>query len=163
MSDGSMRIVLDYAEKRREFERFLSSTEGGTMVLATSHQHRVMARTILVANRGIELYFITWRHSRKCPQIAGNPRVALCKDRFQIEGTAQILGSVSDPRHRPYVDLLRERFPEAVARWMRLPNTVLVKVHPTLVTVASHAGRDPTIEFLDLETHTAYAERWANY
>jgi general stress protein 26 len=61
------------------------------MVLATSHNDRVLARNVLVASDGLDLYFFTWKHSRKCMQIQKNPKVALCKDKVQIEGVAEIL------------------------------------------------------------------------
>jgi len=163
MTQEAMRTVLSYEEKRREFERFLASKESDVMVLATSHQHRVFARSVLVASRGVDLYVLTWRHSRKCMHIAGNAHVALCKDRVQIEATAEILGGLNEEKNRPYLDLVRGRFPEAAARWSRLPGMVVIKIHPIMVAIAGSSGKGPTIEFLDLETHTAYAEKWAHY
>lgn len=162
-SEGAIRTVLNYDEKRREFERFLSSKEGEVMVLATSHQHRVFARSVLVAHRGVELFVITWRHSRKCMHIAGNAHVALCKDRVQIEGTAEIVGGVSEPATRPYLDLMRSRFPDSVERLLRLPNMVVIRIRPAMVAVAAGSAKGPAVEFLDLETRTAWEEKWAHY
>jgi len=163
MTQEAMRTILSYEEKRREFEQFLASKESDVMVLATSYQHRVLARSVLVASHGVELYVFTWRHSRKCMQIAGNAHVALCKDRVQIEATAEILGSLNEAKNRPYLDLIQRRFAEAATRWLRLPNMVVIKLHPIMVAVAASSGRGPTIEFLDLETHTAYSEKWGHY
>jgi general stress protein 26 len=92
MSKGEGKKGLNFKEKREEFIRFLDAKENRTMVLATSCNNRVMARNVLVASHGLDLYFFTWGHSRKCRQIRKNSRVALCKDRVQIEGVAEILG-----------------------------------------------------------------------
>lgn len=161
--DAPIRVVLDYEEQRRKFEDFLASKDSEVMVLATSHQHRVFARSVLVACRGIELYLFTWRHSRKCMHIAGNAHVALCKGATQIEGTAEILGGLQEEKNRAYLDLLRSRFPKEMDQWMKRPSMVAIRVRPVVVMRAGSAGKDPCVEMLDLETRTAYSEKWAYY
>ncbi|MBN1426291.1 hypothetical protein JXA88_17205 [Candidatus Fermentibacteria bacterium] len=160
---GAIRTLLNYEEQHRRFERFLASKESEVMVLATSHQHRVFARSVLVAARGIELHLFTWRHSRKCMHIASNAHVALCQGAVQIEGTAEILGSLTDPQNRAYRDLLGSRFPKEIKRWLKRPNMVVIRVRPAIVMTAGSAGKDPSIEVLDLESQTAYVEKWAHY
>ena len=82
-----MKTDLDFEEKKQELIRFLDSKDTAVMALATSLNDRVLVRNVLVACSGLNIYFFTWGHSRKCMQIEGNPRVALCKDAVQIEGT----------------------------------------------------------------------------
>jgi general stress protein 26 len=112
---------LNYKEKKEELIRFLESKDSETMVLATSHNDRVLARNVLVASDGLNLYFFTWKHSRKCMQIQKNPKVALCKDKVQIEGVAEILGGLLDEKTKKYTDILRRKFPGAIEEWERRP------------------------------------------
>ena len=108
------------------------------------------------------VYFFTWRGSRKCSQILANPRVALCRDRVQIEGIAEILGGLFDPVNVPIRRLFDERFPETVERWRDRPGMVLARITPKSVVLAGEPGDQPHLQFIDLENGTAYAEPWAN-
>jgi general stress protein 26 len=153
---------LNFAEKKEGFIRFLESKDNAIMVLATSHEGRVLARNVLIASHGLDLYFFTWGHSRKCAQITANPRVALCKDGVQIEGVAEILGDLIAENTKEHADVMRKKFPEAIARWERRPGMVIVRVMPTCVVFAGSTD-EPALEFLDLENETAHSERWANY
>jgi general stress protein 26 len=133
------------------------------MALATSVDGRVLARMVLVTCEGLDVYLFTWGGSRKCEQIRANPRVALCKDRIQIEGTAEILGGLFDPENASIRGLFEVRFPETVERWRDRPEMVLVKIAPTSVVLAGEPGEEPHLQFVDLENGVAYAEPWADH
>lgn len=162
MGKEELRTALNYGEKKEEFIRFLQSKDSAIMVLATSHQGRVLARNVLIARHDLDLYFFTWGHSRKCCQIRANPRVALCKDSVQIEGLAEILGDLVAENTKEHTDVMRKKFPEAMARWEHQPGMVIVRIRPTSVVFAGTTD-EPSLEFLDLENETAYTERWAHY
>jgi general stress protein 26 len=162
MRKDETREALNYEEKKEELVRFLASPDNATMVLATAHNDRVLARNVLTASNGLDIYFFTWGHSRKCGQIRGNPRVALCKDKVQIEGVAEILGPLFSEETKVHTDVLRDKFPEAIASWENSPGMVIVSVRPTLAIVGGSAD-PPCLEFLDLENKTAYRERWADH
>jgi general stress protein 26 len=153
---------LDYTEKKAEFINFLDSKDNAIVALATSEEGRVLARSVLIASHGLELYFFTWGHSRKCAQIRANPKVALCKDSVQIEGVAEILGDLVAEDTKEYTDVMRKKFPEAIARWEDRPGMVIVRVRPRHVVFAGSSD-EPSLEFLDLENETAHSERWAHY
>ena len=153
---------LSFEEKKQEIVSFLAATENTIMALATSAADRVLVRMILVTCDGLAVYFFTWGGSRKCEQIRANPRVALCKDRVQIEGTAQILGDLFAPSNATVRGLFEERFPETVERWRNRPGMVLVKITPTSVVLAGEPGEEPHLLFVDLENGIAYAEPWAD-
>jgi general stress protein 26 len=163
MGEDRERWDLDFGEKRHELVRFLESRDNAIMALATSQADRVMVRSILVGCRDLDIYFFTWGHSRKCEQIRANPRVALCRDSIQIEGTAEILGDLFDDRNRDGLELLQQKFPDAIDYWRDRPGMVLVKVSPTAAVIAGGSGEEPNLKFLDLERKVAYAERWAHY
>ncbi len=156
------RKTLPFEAKKQEIVDFLKSTENAIMALATSQGDRVLARMILVTCDGLDVYFFTWGGSRKCEQIRANPRVGLCRDRVQIEGTAKILGGLFDPANASARGLFEERFPEAVETWRDRPGMVLVKITPTSVVLAGEPGEEPHLQFVDLENGTAYAEPWAD-
>lgn len=163
MDKEEMRKELNYEEKKEELIRFLESQDNKIMVLATSHNNRVLARNVLVASDGLDLYFFTWKHSRKCMQIEKNPKVALCKDKVQIEGVAQILGGLLDGKTKKYTDIMRRKFPESIKKWERRPEMIILRVRPTLVVTGGSFNGDIYIDFLDLENEKAYSEKWAHY
>jgi general stress protein 26 len=163
MDKEEMRKELNYKEKKEELIRFLESQDNKIMVLATSHNNRVLARNVLVASDGLDLYFFTWKHSRKCMQIEKNPKVALCKDKVQIEGVAQILGGLLDEKTKKYTDTMRRKFPESIKKWERRPEMIIARVRPTLVVTGGSFNGDIYIDFLDLENEKAYSEKWAHY
>lgn len=161
--EGPIR-ELDYKKKKEDIIKFLESKDNAVMVLATSHNDRVIARNVLIASKGLDLYFFTWRHSRKCKQISENPRVALCKDDVQIEGLAEILGTLLEEKNKEYADILRNKFPDSVKRWENRPGMVIIRIRPTLIATASEIISDQIyLGYLDLENETAYAKEWAYY
>ncbi|MFX0201523.1 MAG: pyridoxamine 5'-phosphate oxidase family protein [Candidatus Hodarchaeota archaeon] len=162
--EEKIRLELDYETKKEEKIKFLESEDNAAMVLATSHNDRVIARNVLIVSSGLDIYFGTWEHSRKCMQIRENPRVALCKDDVQIEGLAEILGDLLDEKNKEYADMLRNRFPSSFEYWEDKPGMVIVRVKPELIVSGITIIDDqPYLEFLDLENEIAYAERWAYY
>jgi general stress protein 26 len=156
------RKPLSFEEKRQEIVGFLADTKNAIMALATSADGRVLARMVLVTCESLDVYFFTWGGSRKCEQIRANPRVALCRDRVQIEGVAEILGGLFDPENASIRGLFEERFPEAVERWRDRPGMVLVRITPTSVVLAGEPGEEPHLQFVDLENERATAEPWAD-
>ncbi len=136
MNKEEWRKELDYEEKKQEIIKFLELEDNRVMVLATSHNDRVTARNVGIANCGLDIYFFTWVHSHKCLQIRENPRVALCKDDVQIEGLAEILGDLVDEKNKEYAEKLRNRSPDSVERWEHQPRMVVIRVRPTLIATA---------------------------
>lgn len=164
MSKEELRKELNYPKKMEGIIKFLESKDNAIMVLATSHNDRVTARNVLIASNGLDLYFFTWGHSRKCIQIRENPIVSLCKDDVQIEGVAEILGRLLDEKNKEYADILRNKFPDSVERWEHRPGMVIVRVRPTSIATAGEITDDQIyLDYVDLVNETAYAERWAYY
>jgi general stress protein 26 len=154
---------LDYKEKKAELTRFLDSKDSETMVLATSCNDRVLARNVLIAADGLDLYLFTWAHSRKCMQIQENPRVALCKDNVQLEGIAEILGGFLDEKATKYTEIMRRRFPQAIKAWERRPGMMVVRVKLTFAVTGGSSNGDVYIDCLDLKNEKAYPKKWAHY
>jgi general stress protein 26 len=157
------RKSLNFEEKKEELIRFLDSKDNRHMALATSHDDRVQARIILVASEGLDIYFFTWKHSRKAKQIEKNPLVALCKDTISIEGTAEILGNLSDKRIGKFTEIMRRKYPDAIERWEQRPGMVLLRIKPVLAVTGASSNGDTYIDYLDLVNQKAYSEKWAYY
>ncbi len=158
------REELNFDEEKQKLIEFLDSTENRHMALATSADNVVQTRMVLIASEGLDIYFFTWRHSRKCKQIEKNPRVALCRDVIQIEGTAEILGNLSDKKIEPFTDIMKRKYPDAIENWEQKPNMVLVRIRPSLAVTGGDSGNGDTyINYLDLTRHEAYSEKWANF
>jgi general stress protein 26 len=142
----------DYASTRDKVIEFLASKHA--IVLATSLDGRVTARTVSMASDGLDVYFMSWGHHTKCAQIRGNPRVALCRDNVQIEGRAEILGSPLDEGNKSVADMIREKYPD-YERFAREPGMVIVKVAPSTIAVFGRGSGGFYLDCLDLEHATA--------
>ncbi len=157
------RKNLDFEVKKQELVGFLNSKKNRHMALATSADDNVQARMILIASEGLDIYFFTWKHSRKCKQIEENPKVALCKDTVQIEGTAEILGELSDSKIKKFTDIMRSKYADAIRRWQAKPGMIMLRIRPTFAVTGASSNGDMNIDYLDLTNQKAYSEKWANY
>jgi general stress protein 26 len=161
MAEVRVDKSLDFRSECDAFRSFLADEKHATMVLATSANDRVLARTVLVAADGVDLYCFTWEQSRKCEQIRRNPRVALGVDTLQLEGRAELLGPLSDPE-TPGVSVMHARFPESVERWQKRPGMIMLRIRPTLVVLGDPIDGEPGLHFIDFENRVAYGQFWAN-
>ena len=152
MDKAKHQRELDYEGTRNRVIEFLTSKRA--IVLATSLDGRVTARTVSMVSDGLDVCFMSWGHHTKCVQIRGNPRVALCRDNVQIEGRAEILGSPLDERNQRYAEMLRAKYPDDHDMFAREPGMVIVKVVPSAITVFGKEGDGLYLDRLDLEDKT---------
>lgn len=147
-------LELDFEEVREQKIRFLDSHH--VIVLATSYDNRVTARTVTYATKGLEIYFMSWDHHKKIIQIRGNPKVALCRDNMSVEGVAKILGSPLEEKNKECAEIFREKYPRDFEGYAHITGMVIVKVEPTLIV--SWVRRDDRffLEYLDLKNKSAY-------
>jgi uncharacterized pyridoxamine 5'-phosphate oxidase family protein len=145
--------VLDYDRCLEEKIAFLD--ENRQVILATSLDDRVTARTIDYANDGMNIYFLSWDHHTKISQIKGNLRVALCRDNVQIEGVAQILGDPLHKRNEDYSNVYKQRLPDLYEIFSGIPGMTLVRIMPILFSTF-YGGRDRRIEYVDIIDRRAY-------
>jgi general stress protein 26 len=143
---------LDYEGTKKRVIEFLASKRA--VVLATALDGRVTARTVSMVSEGLDVLFMSWGHHTKCTQIRGNPRVALCRDNVQIEGSAEILGSPLDERNQRYAEMLRAKYPDDYEMFAREPGMVMVKVVPSAITVFGKEGDGFHLDCLNLEEET---------
>ena len=140
---------LDYCEKYEEIVKTLEN--GKSIVLATSHRDKVMARTVYYVLYESSVYFLTSSAYSKYKQIVRNQNVALCLNNIQIEGTANIEGHPSAYENKAVLEHFIERCPEN-NRYVKSKNTVLIEVKIGNITMWSNGGR----EYINPTTKSAY-------
>jgi len=154
--------ILDYEKLKKKLLSFLENKENSVMILATSSNDVVMARSVLICNDGLNIYFFTWKYSRKCTQIRHNNLVSLCKDKVEIEGTAKTLGLMTSNKNKDILNLLKQRFPDSIKIWETKPNMVIIKVNPIFARVDGYfIDNDSFNEYIDIINKNAYREKWA--
>ena len=162
--EQDFREELDYGTSKEKLVSFLSDSANKHMVLGTSAKGRVMTRVVLIVSDGLDIYFFTWRRSRKIAQIEKNNWVSLCKDKVEIEGEASILGPMRSKENEGVLELFREKFPGAVERWEVNPAMVFVRISPNFACIDGYfMDNDSYLEYLDLEKQESYRVKWAHY
>ena len=66
---------LDFFRSRDKLIAQLDNRDNLVMTLGTSANNKVITRAILIINNEMDLYFFTWRNSRKIKQIEMNINV----------------------------------------------------------------------------------------
>jgi uncharacterized pyridoxamine 5'-phosphate oxidase family protein len=145
--------VLDYNRCIEEKSRFLGDNRH--MVLATSLNDTVTARTIDYVSSGLDIIFLSWGHHMKIIQINGNPKVALCRDNVQIQGVAKVLGNPFDEKNKKYSILYSEKLPILFDNFADVPGMIFVKVTPTFFKTFI-SGKNRRLEYIDLSLKKAF-------
>ena len=155
--------ILNFDEIKEKLLRILENKDNAIMVMATSADNVVMARTILTINVGLDIYFFTWKYSRKCKQIKKNSHVSLCKDKIEIEGEAKILGSMTAKNNEKILEFIKNKYPDAVKRWEAKPGMIIIRIKPAFACVDGYfINNDAYVEYLDLNKKQAYRLKWAS-
>jgi len=122
---------IDYAALYNEIAELLKTAE--TVVLATSADGKVTARTLNPLCDRTTIYFGTNRTSTKCAQIIKNPQVALVVEGMQIEARAELCGNPADDPE--YSALYAAKYPELVGVYPPNEDDVVVKCVPTKIAL----------------------------
>jgi len=153
-----MRKELDYAQVKNEIIEHLNDTNH--LVLATSSNDRVTARTVDFANDGLTLFFMTWEYNKKVRQIKENPQVAMCINEIQIEGKAEILGKPTKGSNAAYIDILRKKFSDLfIDTFTNIPTIVLVRIIPTKIVRFCKIENRFHFQKLDIANEKAFQMR----
>ena len=97
------------------------------IVLATSYNDLVTARTISYVMINEKLYFQTLKTYEKVYQITHNNKVALCIDNLQIEGLAKIVGHPFDNKNNLFLELYKEKHNSAYQKYSSLADEVVIE------------------------------------
>ena len=149
-------MEIEYTILEEEIIRFLDDHK--MLILATSANDRVTARSMSCVNIGLTIYFQTDKRFTKFEQIEQNPQVALCAGNVQIEGAAIIGNHSLDPSNKDFIELYKKSHPDAYKTYSHLENNVVIKVEPTFITLWKYSDGKPYREFLYIQSHKAERE-----
>lgn len=122
------------------------------IVLATSFENFVTARTISYVMINDELYFQTLSTYVKTIQIKNNDKVALCLDNLQIIGTAKILNHPSE--NEEFLQKYKKMHQNAYNKYSMLEYEVVIKVKIDKVSLwkyENNSGHKLTIDLVKKE------------
>ncbi|MHA1444930.1 MAG: pyridoxamine 5'-phosphate oxidase family protein [Candidatus Hodarchaeales archaeon] len=151
------RQDLDFLELKESIITFLEGKN--SIVLATSSNNRVTARSISFVNKGLEIFFVSWTHHIKSVQIRANENVALCIGGLQVEGKATLRGAPFDPNNKEYIDLYKEKHLQYYSKFAKMPDTTIITIEPTLIIKLVNIKGDFYRDHLDLTNNIAYRLR----
>lgn len=134
---------LDYTKMKSKIIERLK--EQKNIVLATSENGKVTARTVYCTSNGLKIYFMTSKAYEKYKQIIKNPLVAMCFNNVQIQGKAVILGHPSSDENTEILERCSHLDKEFV-HWTKYKNTVLIEVDIIKVECWNNNGR----EYIDI-------------
>lgn len=124
-------------------------SNGKTMVLSSSENDRVSSRMMSIVCFDGLFYFQTDKTSRKYHQLISNPKVALCADNIQIEGTCKEIGRPLN--NTRFCNIYKKCFDGSFHRYSSLQNERVFTVTPTRVERWLYIGSVPFIETYNIE------------
>ena len=131
---------------------------GKKMVLATSENGRVTARSMSCIVFDEKIYFQTDKSFLKYQQIKSNPNVALCYANVQIEGTAKTAGHPLDAQNSRFAQLFEEQYKGSFDAYTHLKNEVVIEVDILQAVTWNYEGDRPYREFIDFIKREAVKE-----
>lgn len=136
--------------KAKFFEKLAKKSH---MVLATSTNDRVTARSISPVVIGEKLYFQTDSELLKYSQLTHNPKIALCELDLQIEGIAKVIGHPFEDQNKFFVEAFSQKHPGSFNNYTHLKTEVVVEITLVLIQLWSYEDGKPFIYNLNLENN----------
>ncbi len=153
-----MRKKLNYGAIVGEIVEILNGNKD--IVLATSFNDRVTARTVSFTNNDLIIYFMSWVHNKKIEQIKKNPKVALCLRNLQIEGEAQILGFSYEEKNKNNLEIFKKKFSEFwINTFSAIREMVTVKIVPNAIVKFENINKRFQLQVINVKNKTAFQMR----
>ena len=152
--------IMQNKYQQKYTEIFQQIGDHAKLVLATSLNNKVSARTMRFVILEGSLYFQTDKEMRKYQDIKGNPNVALCFSNIQLEGICEEIGRPIE--HEDFCRLFQQHFPSSFEAYSQLPNERLFVVRPTFIQRWSYINGSPMIERLYLHEKQYHEEVYLN-
>ena len=140
-------LDVEYHEKLKIFFDELGIAK--KMVLATSSDDIVSARTVSVLAFDEKLYFQTDIAMDKAKDIMNNSKVALAAGNIQIKGNCKEVGHPLDENNEKFLNYFKEYYSSAYAKYSHLHNERVYEITPTLIKLWTYKEESPCIEFFD--------------
>lgn len=145
---------LDY--KTLEQEDIEKLTSEKSIVLSTSSDNKVTARTMSHVNEGLEIMLQTDEKSEKALQMKKNPNVAFAISNMQIEATVTFSKHPLEKDNYRFIELYNQKFPQYLEKYTNLPDEVLLRFHPIKITFYKYINGEPCKDILDILNQKAY-------
>ena len=149
-----MGSPLEFGELRDRCIGFLNDRK--FISVATSYKDQVRSRVVDYVNDGLQIIFLTWDNTIKIEHMKNNPRVSLCVDALQVEGTAAISGHPGLAENAALMELYKQRHPRPYKNFTSQPNTLLIKIEPTLLMLMKYEDRHLYMDHLDIIQQKAF-------
>ncbi len=149
-----MGSAMEFAKLQDRCVRFLN--ERKFISVATSYKDQVRSRVVDYVNDGLRIGFLTWDHTIKIGHIKNNPRVSLCVDALQIEGTASLAGHPNLSVNAALMEIYKQRHPTPFKNFVSQSNTLLIKVEPTLLMLMKYEDGHLYLDHLDIVGQRAF-------
>jgi len=122
------------------------------MILATSSNNRVTARSMSIVNDGLTIFFQASIDSTKYKQIEENPNVALCVSNMQVEGKAIIKKHPLDNENFFFQNAYKKYHKGSFDLYSSLEQEKVIEVIPSLITLWKYEGsKNPYRDLLYIE------------
>jgi len=145
--------VRDWESYEREREKILFElSEKGTMVLATSSDDFVTARSMSILVFKGKVYFQTGKLMDKYLQLSKNRNVALCIHNIQIQGTARDIGPWD--KNVEILQEYRKRHASSYEAYGTMESQTVIETTIRNVKKWEYSEGDPYICILDFEKET---------
>lgn len=105
------------------------------MALASCVDNYPMVRNVSCLFYNDKIYFKTDKNFRKTQQLYANPRVAMCFNGTQVEGTAKITGLVVEEEGRVFEKKYKEFLWQSYNAYSHEDTEILVEVTPHFVEI----------------------------
>ncbi|NHJ84421.1 MAG: pyridoxamine 5'-phosphate oxidase family protein [Asgard group archaeon] len=153
-----MRTEPDFDIIKNQILELMGTTSD--IILATSLDDRVTARTVSFVNNDFDIYFLTWNHNKKVIQLNNNSNVALCLQNVQIEGEAENLGWAFGEKNTSIGELFITKFSQ---NWWnafsKIKEMIMIKIKPKSIVRFERINRRFHFQNLDLQNCIVYQMR----
>jgi uncharacterized pyridoxamine 5'-phosphate oxidase family protein len=149
---------LSFSESFSACEKFFS--ENHTLVLATSDNNKVTARSMSFVNIGLNLYCQTDKRFEKYAQIKANPNVAVCCKNFQIEAIAEELGHPFEESNSDFLEQFKKVHPGSFKAYSASENEVLFRLNVRKIVIWNYLEGKPYRDFIDLDKNIAWRKEY---
>jgi uncharacterized pyridoxamine 5'-phosphate oxidase family protein len=149
-------IEISYVLLEKEIYDLLG--ENKILVLATSSDNRVTARSVSCIVTGKKVCFQTDKAFLKYKQIIKNQNVALCTENIQIEGIAKIKGHPLTEENKDFAEKYKKYYKSSYDNYSHLENEAVIEVEPTYITLWKYENGQPYRDFLDVKAEKAYRQ-----
>lgn len=147
---------MDYTQVEKEIFDFLG--ENAFMVLATSLKDRVTARTVSCVIFDKKIYFQTDKSFLKYKQINENPKIALCLDNIQIEGTAYFKGHPLLDKNSKFCYLYKKYFYNSYLNYSSQKDEIIIEVKPKHISIWKYEDEKAFRDYLNQDMKIAYRD-----